>query len=93
MKNKGADQTARMCRLVCACVVRKPLKSGFLASRPILEHLLSSNCSECLSGFPQALEIRENLENHYKSSMYGKILEFEKNLNNHGKFMEFCEII
>ena len=22
--NKGADQTARMCRLVCACVVRNP---------------------------------------------------------------------
>ena len=32
--NKGADQTARMRRLVCACVVRKPPKSGFLASRP-----------------------------------------------------------
>ena len=30
--NKGADQTARM---VCACVVRKPPKTGFLASRPI----------------------------------------------------------
>ena len=34
--NKGADQTARMRRLVCACVVRKPLKTGFLASRPTL---------------------------------------------------------
>ena len=34
--NKGADQTARMRRLVCACVVRKPPKTGFLASRPIL---------------------------------------------------------
>ena len=33
--NKGADQTARMRRLVCACVVRKPPKTGFLASRPI----------------------------------------------------------
>ena len=32
--NKGADQTARMRRLVCACVVHKPLKTGFLASRP-----------------------------------------------------------
>ena len=30
---KGTDQTARM--LVCACVVRKPPKTGFLASRPI----------------------------------------------------------
>ena len=33
--NKGADQTARMRRLVCACVVRKPPKTGFLASRPV----------------------------------------------------------
>ena len=28
--NKGTDQTARMCRLVCACVVRSPPKTGFL---------------------------------------------------------------
>ena len=35
MNNKGADQTARMRRLVCTCVVRKPPKTGFLASRPI----------------------------------------------------------
>ena len=33
--NQGADQTARMRRLVCACVVSKPPKTGFLASRPI----------------------------------------------------------
>ena len=32
--NKDADQTARMRRLVCACVVRQPLKTGFLAWRP-----------------------------------------------------------
>ena len=32
--NKGTDQTALMRRLVCAFVVRKPLKTGFLASRP-----------------------------------------------------------
>ena len=31
------------------------------------------------SGFPQALEIMENLEIHKKSSMHGKIMEFEKN--------------
>ena len=30
---KGAYQTARMCRLVGACVVRKPPKAGFLTSR------------------------------------------------------------
>ena len=34
MNNKGADQTARMRRLVCAFVVHKPPKTGFLASRP-----------------------------------------------------------
>ena len=32
--NKGADQTVQMRGLVCACVVRNPPKSGFLASRP-----------------------------------------------------------
>ena len=37
VNNKGADQTARMRRLVCACVVRKPPKTGFLAKRA---HLL-----------------------------------------------------
>ena len=30
------------------------------------------------TGFPQALDIMENLENHKKSSMHGKIMEFEK---------------
>ena len=35
--NKYADQTARMRRLVCACVICKPPKTGFLASRPICE--------------------------------------------------------
>ena len=34
--DKGADQTVRMRRLVCACVVRKPRKTSFLASRRIL---------------------------------------------------------
>ena len=33
--NRGADQTAWMRRLVCTFVVRKPPKTGFLASRPI----------------------------------------------------------
>ena len=47
-----------------------------------------------ITGFPQARETMENLENHKKSSMHGKIMEFEKkHLNNHGKIMEFCEII
>ena len=34
--NKDADQSARMRRLVCACVGRKPPKTGFLTLRPIL---------------------------------------------------------
>ena len=33
---KGADQSAQMRRLVCAFVVRKPPKTDFLASRPIM---------------------------------------------------------
>ena len=33
--NKGADQTAQMRRLVCAFVVPKSPKTGFLVSRPI----------------------------------------------------------
>ena len=46
------------------------------------------------AGFPQALEIMENLENHKKKSMHGKIMEFENPPpNNHGKIMEFYEII
>ena len=32
---KGADQTARMCRLVCIFVAHKPPKTGFLMSRSI----------------------------------------------------------
>ena len=30
------------------------------------------------TGFPQAFEIMENLENHEKSLMHGIIMEFEK---------------
>ena len=33
---------------------------------------------EPTTGFPKALEIMENSENHKKSSMHGKIMEFEK---------------
>ena len=33
--DKGADQTARMRRLICAFVVRNQEKSGFLVSMPI----------------------------------------------------------
>ena len=30
-----------------------------------------------IAGFPQSLEIMENLENHQKKSMHGKIMELE----------------
>ena len=37
MNNKGADQTRRMRRLVCAFVVRKPPKTGFFTALPIYQ--------------------------------------------------------
>ena len=39
MNNKGADQTAQMPRLVCAFVVRKTLKIGYV-SRPTCRYAL-----------------------------------------------------
>ena len=36
MTNKASDQSARMYRLVYTLAFRNPLKTGFLASRPIL---------------------------------------------------------
>ena len=47
--NKGADQTSRMYMLVCAFVVRKPLKIhiGFLALRPIKYIGFSQTCMHC----------------------------------------------
>ena len=46
-----------------------------------------------LPGFPQALEIMENLENHTKKFHAWKNHGIKITLNNHGKIMEFCEII
>ena len=46
--NKGTDQTALMRRLVCACVVCKPLKTGFLASKPICKLTLLI-CETCVA--------------------------------------------
>ena len=46
-----------------------------------------NNNNRVPSGFPHALEVIENLENHEKRSMQGKIMEFEKTsiiLENHG---------
>ena len=37
--NKGTNQTALMRSLVCTCVVRKLLNTGFLSSRPMLKRL------------------------------------------------------
>ena len=49
--------------------------------------------STLFAGFPQALEIMENLENHEKKFHAWKSHGIGKNLNNHGKIMELCEII
>ena len=49
--NKGADQTARMRRLVCACVVRKPPNTGFLASRPKTLSMFEKQVSRILSNY------------------------------------------
>ena len=45
------------------------------------------------AGFPQALEIMENLENHQKKFHAWKNHGIWKNLNNHGKSSDICEII
>ena len=46
VNNKGADQTARMRRLVCNSVVHKPPQTGFLTPRPIYRWIgtLEKNC-------------------------------------------------
>ena len=48
-----------------------------LASTPDLV-LIAHVQKHPLTGFPQSLEIMGNLENRKKSSMHGKIMEFEK---------------
>ena len=55
------------------------------------------DCQYCLkeinSGFPQALEIMENLEiTKKKVPCMKKSWNLKKKLNNHGKIMEFCEL-
>ena len=72
----------------------KPLYSNLMAYIVFADGRYQVPCYiDAPAGFPQALEIMENLENHLKSSMHGKIMEFEKNLNNHDKIIEFCKII
>ena len=46
--NEGADQTAQMRRLVCACVVHKPPKTGFLVSRPKYDKQTNFKCAHFL---------------------------------------------
>ena len=40
VNDKGTDQSAYMCRLVCVCpfVIANPMKTGFLVSRPISQY-------------------------------------------------------
>ena len=49
--------------------------------------------SMVLTGFPQALEILENLENHKKKFHAWRNHGIGKKLKYHGKIMEFLEII
>ena len=39
VNNKGAGQTVQMGRLVCACVVCKPQKTGFLRQGPYMQKM------------------------------------------------------
>ena len=48
---KATDQTVRMSRLVCAFVVRKPPKTGFLASRPTYEIRQGSTNLRCYNTY------------------------------------------
>ena len=51
-----------------------------------------SKSIQLVPGFPQVLEIMENLENHKKVPCLKRSWNLKK-MNNHGKIMEFCEII
>ena len=52
MTDKGVDQTARMRRQVCAFVVRKPPKTGFIVSTPISNHISISKQNQLLQELP-----------------------------------------
>ena len=49
VNNKGTDQTGRMRRLVCACVVCKPPKTGFFALRPNYGRIVGIVLTELLT--------------------------------------------
>ena len=63
--------------LVCVLRNHADLKLNEL-NEAALKLLKTENRMVCIPGFPHALEINENLENHKKSSMHGKIMEFEE---------------
>ena len=73
-----------------------PLKQSELCCLRLTKQLMTTAVfvNYCMSRFPQALEIMENLENHEKKvPRIAKSWNLKKTLNNHGKFIEFCEII
>ena len=70
---------------MCAQCRKSFAKQQYLKDHINSVHIKSVVCDFCgfsvakkRTGFPQALEIMENLENHKKSSMHGKIMESEK---------------
>ena len=65
VNNKGADQTVWMCRL--ACVVRKPSKTGFLASGPISYQIIFKN-SHCIQKVVCACVVRKPLKTGFLAS-------------------------
>ena len=58
MNNKGADQNARRRRLVCACVVRKSSKTGFLALWPILYFTEIHSCMTPMTHLKGKINLR-----------------------------------
>ena len=61
MNNKGAEQTGLMRRLVCAFIVPKPPKTGFLATRPICKTTLAGKELKAEIKFEPVHEISNNV--------------------------------
>ena len=55
--NKGADQTALMRSLVCACIVRKLPKTGFLAPRVYNTGVSFSEILKKTSNYPGTFSV------------------------------------
>ena len=58
----------------------------------LLSFIEFMNTSVYITGWPQALENRENRENGKKNSLQGKIREFRKIVENQGKIREFISL-